>query len=340
MGKVKEYAQELDNKARHLPSFSWGDTRGLRETLLSIYKDLSFQGLPLEKYGYPPYDGDHDLIALTKGLIKSLTGIDYKYLIITPGCTSAVNIAIAAMKKPYTQYVATRNLYYPRYPSMIEHVNELKHLKGIEKAEPFDIILVDSPSNPLGEVGINNVTLSNDVIWDGAYHSPVYGIPFGVNSVPKAKAFCGSFSKFTGINGIRLGWLATDNIVIYNSAHEYAKGDFCGTSYPSQEIVKRILSDGDRLNTYYIKSKAMIDNNKCEILKLKNIFGQDDIPNFGMFAFFKTDDKMEKLFEKAGIEFTNGKDCGAMYQSVRINLGNSNEDTKEMVKRIINADKV
>jgi aspartate/methionine/tyrosine aminotransferase len=339
MGKVKEFMADLEGEDLEILDFGWGDTRGLRIKILSIYKDLKImQSMPLEEYGYPPYNGDTYLVSLLSNLTRYLTGHKYRNICITSGCTHAVNASIHVLGNSRTESVLTRKLYYPRYPTMIGLTPYTHKIWGTDRNKN-SIAIVDSPSNPLGLIGLDENLNTDKIIWDGAYHSPTYGVPFGINNVPEHKIFCGSLSKLTGINGIRIGWTATDDDILHEEIVKYVKNTTVGVSYPSQYIAKEILKDEDRLNLYFLQSRNLINMNKEEILKLKHIFGSDKIPNFGMFAFFKIDDKMEKLFQRAKVVFTSGRDCGADYDSVRINLTNTNEMTREMVKRILKADR-
>ncbi len=338
MGKMKLFRDGEDGETMETLQFGWGDTRGLRKKILSIYKNLNaMQMMPLESYGYPPYDGDPELVEKIRNLTKMLTGKNYKNICITSGCTHAVNASIHALADSRTDSVNTRKLYYPRYPTMIaltpyvHQTWDMFHTKSC-------IAIVDSPSNPLGLIGQDQELNTDRVIWDAAYHTPTYGMMFGISNV-KHRVYCGSLSKLTGINGIRLGWTATDEDDVHSRIQLYTKNSVCGVSYPSQYVAKEILKDEDRLLAYFLQSRQLIDMNREEVLKLKHIFGQDQISPFGMFAFFRTDDKMEELFKRAKVEFTPGSECGADFQAVRINLANPNEMTQEMVQRILKADR-
>jgi aspartate/methionine/tyrosine aminotransferase len=339
MGRMKEFRDEQEGETLEVLDFGWGDTRGLRKKILSIYRNLNImQTMPLESYGYPPLEGDLELVEMLRKLTNDLTGHTYKKICITSGCTNAVNASIYALANSKTKNVITRKIFYPQYPKMIG-LTSYTHKTWDTLNTKDCIAIVDSPSNPLGEITVDQELLTENIIWDAAYHSPTYGVSLGVNSVPNHKVFCGSLSKLTGINGIRLGWAATDDDALHDKIEEYVRYSVCGVSYPSQYVAKEILKDEANLSLYFIQSRKLIDMNREEVLKLKHIFGSDHIPNFGMFAFFRTDDKMEELFERAKVKFTSGSECGADYQSVRINLGNTNEMTQEMVNRILKADR-
>lgn len=321
--------------------FSWGDTRGIRKVILDVYKGLgAIQSMPLIDYGYPPYEGDPELVRLIRDLTKYLTKDDYKHIAITAGCTHAASAAFSALKSGGASAVATRSMYYPRYPMIIKEAG-LAHAYWDSRTPGYssqDIVVVESPSNPQGLVTIADFA-TKKVVWDAAYYTPTYGAVPGVNKVWDTKVYCGSLSKLTGINGIRVGWTATNDELVHNKIIDYIKSTVCGVSYPSQYVAKEILKNLESLEAFFFKSNLLISLNKEEVAKLRGIFGSDDIPLFGMFAFFEVDDAMLKLFDKAGVKFTSGADCGATNLSVRINLANSNEQTAEMVKRILKADR-
>jgi aspartate/methionine/tyrosine aminotransferase len=238
----------------------------------------------------------------------------------------------------------TRDLYYPRYPGIISSAHSLDH--KIPKHKNFlgnnDIMLIDSPSNPEGLTGIDLSDLStNKIIWDGAYHTPTYGVLPRTRAIKEAAIYCGSFGKLSGLNGIRLGWACTNDDQLYEHIINWDKVSSCGVSVLSQKMAEKILSDKIKLYQFYSSSKTMIEDNREEIVRLKGIFGSDKISNFGMFAFFQIDDKILNLFEKAQVRTTNGKDCGYNDgQAMRISLGNSNSLTKEMVDRILKVDSI
>ena len=150
----------------HKFDFALGDTRGIRQIML---KHAFFLHLapPWEQFGYPPNFGDKELVDLTTKLVKSLTGTDYKYVIITNGATQALNAFICAKKETKTHSVHTHNLYFFFYPDIIK-LHGLHHTpEETIAAKPYQISIVDTPSNPVGK--INNGGSINGTVWDAAY---------------------------------------------------------------------------------------------------------------------------------------------------------------------------
>jgi aspartate/methionine/tyrosine aminotransferase len=182
------------------------------------------------------------------------------------------------------------------------------------------------------------------VVWDAAYHSPTYcGIEKGgklvcPEIVPVHAAMVGSLNKLTDINGLRVGWLATDSCCIYDSAKYYVESDLCEVSGPSQEYATRILQRFD-LHAFYCESKRLLDNNREELQRLSYMFGGQPIFPYGMFSLFEVDDGIRSLFRRASVKFKDGDEIGDKERdSVRINLANSNEATRVMVEAILKAD--
>lgn len=322
---------------KNILKFGWGDTRGIREVLLSTY-DFNFKNIPLDSFGYPPYEGDPNLIGLIRDLTKDLTGKTFNRIAITNGCTQAVGLALDAIKTPFTNEVETRDLYYPRYPDIIKRSGML-HVRPKENLNISQAIsLIDSPSNPEGSIsGPKN--LHKHSVWDGAYHSPTYGLKLRGMSLVDADIYCGSMSKLSGMNGLRLGWVATDSDDHYTKIVNSLKVQTCGVSWPSQWLSSEILSNKELLEVFFTKSRALVEDNKNEVLKLRKIFGTDLVSDYGMFAFTESDEKIKNLFRSALVEFTDGSDCGADFDSMRLNLGNTRKDVVEMVKRILKEDK-
>lgn len=325
--------------------FSWGDTRGLREITLSRFFDFGKESAKIDWQkdgGYPTHEGNAELIAETKKLIKSLTGLDYKHILITAGATNALNSYLYARKNMTDNealWVRTHDLYYRMYPQIIRNQDAF-HIKSKElKPTQDDVWIVDSPTNPKGQIitGLPpGKTSEEGVVWDAAYHSPTY-YKSKVMTYPKHEVMVGSFSKFTSINGIRVGYLATNSDIIYDLAYKYITGDACGVNAIGQILITKFLQNVD-LEAFYRAGYLMLEDNRNELSKLSYLFDTNAIPNDGMFAFSQTDAGVLRLLQKASVKVSDGKDLGADYLSIRINLANSREKTSDMVKAVLKAD--
>jgi len=329
----------MDKQYKHL--FGWGDTRGLRALMTQENPFLLLLRPPIETFGYPPHAGNPELVSNAQAFIRALTGLDYQYLVITSGATQAINAAIHAMKETYTEYLACRKLYFPFYPGIANKNGLILKNDDALEYNKKAIRLIDSPANPTGAIHENeDGSIWNAItnIWDSCYHSPTYNIPNNC-SYPKHLAMVGSFAKISGINGIRIGWLATESKEVYDSAVRYVSYDTVGVSQADQWLANKMIKEVN-WSTYLDKSKRLIEDNKDEFMKLSRLFSDQPMPKVGMFYFAEVDQGLRDLFEKASVQFMDGRACGADYDSVRVNLANSREDTKKMVKEILKNDKI
>jgi aspartate/methionine/tyrosine aminotransferase len=286
---------------------------------------------------YPPHEGKHDLIEDVRRLIKLNTGKTFNHILITNGATHGICTALNTLKET-TGYkdVFFKKPHFAFYPGMVKAAGlDLTSYPDVDRA----IHLIDSPSNPLGEF---RSMPENDalVVWDAVYHTPTYthGIYMLGNYVLDANILVGSFSKLTGVNGVRVGFLATHSPILYQSAYEYVTHTLCGVDAGAQDFCHKFMTDVD-LDVFYEKSNKLIQNNKNELERIAYLFGQK-IPDYGMFAMFETDAKLLKLFEKSSVKFMSGESVGAGAEFVRINLAKTNIETKNMVKAILSKDKI
>lgn len=300
--------------------------------------------MPIDSFGYPKHEGEEELVILVRSLVRRLTGKNYEHILITQGCTHALNAYVAAQKEEKTVRVSTRKLYFPFYPGIAQN-HGLIHSPSNTPSKvnfPYDLEILDSPSNPEGVV--SSSFSDGRRVWDAAYYSPTYGVrTVGTREFctpyPPHEAMAGSLSKLTGINGIRIGWLATNDQGLYDRAARWATLDTCGISLPSQWLAKEILTSVD-MEAFWDKSKLVIDSNRTEVEKLSKIFGDQTIPDKGMFALFEVDSKLKELLDRSMVVTTPGQVCGDDRDSVRINLAHTNAATRAMVKTVLKNDKI
>jgi aspartate/methionine/tyrosine aminotransferase len=319
--------------------FGWGNTPGIREALLRVNPFLSISPSQIANLDYAPIEGYPELTILVRKLLRKLTGNNYEYITITQGCTHALNAYVHA-EKNNNEVLATRKLYFPWYPGVAAN-HGLTHKPGQLGDIRNAVQILDSPSNPEGEVG--SIPPYGRVVWDAAYYSPTYGVNIGLTGdlnthIPIHEAMAGSLGKFSGINGIKLGWLATNNFELYCKVSNYVSRDLCGTSGLSQLLACEILEKTD-LDEFWKVSRLVLDSNRTELQKLAYLFGDQKIPDKGMFALFEVDKKLRMVLDKACVVTTPGTLCGDDRNSVRINLANTNKATKSMVRAVLKVDR-
>ena len=320
---------------------SWGNAPAVREAFLST---LSYplglkQKLPME-LDYPPHEGMPELIEITKKVVKRQTGLDYKHVLLTNGATGGVTISLRFFRTIQKKYVITRpGPYFPIYPAMIESAG-LKHII-FEDNESLDVAngvaLIDIPSNPHGN--FFNKKLSIPVICDSVYGNKVYcekNIKF-----PDHQIMVGSYSKLLGLNGIRIGWIATNLFPVYAELKRLVTAEYCGIDVNSQVALIDLLKSLDDNGWDFFETTARynLDSNRTEWSKLEKYFNSVVSPN-GMFYYSSMDKKCKKLMEKAGIIWTLGSSTGTDDSFGRFNLGQDCKLVKEAVKTVIKLDRI
>lgn len=290
----------------------------------------------LMKMDYPVHEGDPELVEITRQVIKRQIGKDYKHVFITNGATGGVVIALRAYKLQGKEWCRTREApYYARYPGMVE-ASGLRRDPNIGYMDN-GVVLLDMPSNPQGLLTEHSTGFNYPVILDAVYYNNVYCRGF-VKDVPH-DVLVGSYSKLFGINGIRLGWLATNDDLLATRVATLVTAEYCGLSVPSTELLKMCW---ERLNWDYFEQMANIylNVNREEWSKLEKFFGGTPVSNIGMFYYGPMDAQCKKLMDKAGVHYTGSRFMGTWDDKHgRFNLGQKNTIVREAVKAVLKTDK-
>jgi aspartate/methionine/tyrosine aminotransferase len=318
---------------------AWGNSVAVREAFLNTYhgNPMVLAREELATYDYPTHEGDPALVEVTRQVIKRQTDQEYKHVFLTNGATGGVVIALRAYAQKGMEFCMTREApYYGRYPSMIAATG----LKQIEENPRYPInttvILLDLPSNPLGmisQIGPRGLA----TVIDGVYMNRVYSqIMYGL---PQHDAMVGSYSKLLGINGIRVGWLATNDDILAERFRDLVTAEYCGLSTASTDILLHTLQglNWDRFEQY---AKLKLDCNREEWVELERFFGGMPVPANGMFYYGPMDKKAQEIFEKAGIIWTKGSTMGTDDGFARFNLGQNNELIENAVKAVLKEDRI
>lgn len=322
---------------------AWGNSVAVREAFLKTYNQepLIFGPRDLMKFDYPTHCGDPELIEITRAVIKRQINKEYKHVFIVNGATGGCVIALRAYKEQGFVFCMTRKApYYIRYPKMVEATG-LKHITDKKDGweDELEVHLVDMPSNPLGLMtDIYPDYHESPVILDGVYLNQVYMNPLQVTTIPH-DVYVGSYSKLLGINGIRLGWLATNDDVLAIRLAELVTSEYCGLSTASQNILKSALKDF-RWNFFETYARFKMDLNREQWSKLEKYFGDTPVSNNGMFYYAPMDKKCQDLLLKAGVLWTKGSAMGTDDSFGRINLGQDGRLIENAVKAILKEDKV
>lgn len=286
-------------------------------------------------FDYPKHEGDPDLVELTKKVVKRQTGLDYRHLFLVNGATGGCVIALRAYKQMGFENCVTRKApYYIRYPKMIEATG-LQHIDE-DYWQSNAVCLLDLPSNPQSLM----TTVADDsvpTIIDGVYLSGVY-MPVLPPYLPVHKAMVGSYSKLLGINGIRVGWLATNDDLLAERFRQLVTSEYCGLSTASTELLKHCLVQFN-WERFEQSARMKLDCNREELSVLEKYLGDTPVPNAGMFWYAPMDEKAQKLFTKAGVTWTKGSTMGTSDEFARLNVGQDNELIAQAVEAILKADR-
>jgi aspartate/methionine/tyrosine aminotransferase len=316
---------------------SFGNAVAVRQAFLDVYHGnmIVFTSENLAKFDYPPYEGDPELTNITRKIIKRQTGHDYKHVILTNGATGGVVLALRSMAQRHFQFCTTRPApWYLRCPQMISAAGLIHEpeYKGSSQ-----VVLLDFPSNPLGlTTDLNRVSPHTPVILDGVYHSQVYSKL--ILPLPKHDVIVGSYSKLLGLNGIRIGWVATDDYYCYRDLLRLATGEYCGLSVASMEILNHVLWDFD-WDRFENLAQSRLDDNRTEFVKLERFLGTK-VSEIGMFYYGNVDAKVTALMEKAEIGYTSGIALGTSDKFGRLNMGQDRELIKNAVSDFLKADTI
>lgn len=319
-------------------NLGWGQSVAVREAFVKFCKTSTIiSPKDLMKYDYPAHEGSQALISITADVIMKTLGLSYKHIFITSGATGGCVIAMRAFRQSGYSHCLTRQApYYVRYPKMIEAAG-LIHTTNHLKERLNSVALVDLPSNPLGSMK-SPVVLGIPVILDAVYLNQVYMDPALVQYIPH-DVLVGSYSKLLGINGIRLGFIATNEDLLASKMSELITSEYCGLSMSSQDVLTDQLPGFD-WDQFFPYARFKLDLNREQFQKIEKFFGDTPVNPIGMFYYAPVDAKAKEILEKANVSYTPGSSMGTDDNFGRFNVGQDNRLVEEAIKAILKADKV
>lgn len=319
---------------------TWGDSVAIRENFLKNvqgfgeYNPVLF-GHDLANLNYPPFEGDPILIEHTRQVIKRQVNREYKHVILTNGAAGACAITLRAYQLQGKAIALTYEPpYFSLYPSIIKaaglthqtEVNGIDHLRAVH--------LVDSPSNPDGVIRDGDSDLL-PVIWDAVYGNRICA---RFNRTIPHDVLVGSYSKLTGLNGIRIGWIATNDTLLFERIKELVTAEYCGLSVPSILILNQVLPGYD-WESFEKGSLASLDQNRTEWQKLEKFFNYKPVADNGMFYYAAMDKHCQDLFNKAGVMWRPGSRMGTTDDFGRFNIGQSCDLIRQAVALVLKEDR-
>lgn len=319
-------------------NLGFGNSVAVREAFVKYCKTTTvITPQSLMKYDYPDHNGQQALISLTADVIKNTLGLAYKHIFITSGATGGCVLSLRAYKQlGYTHCFTRQPPYYIRYPKMIES-SGLEHTLNPLKNHSGTVALIDLPSNPLG-IMTSPSFIGLPVILDAVYLNQVYMNPISVNHIPH-DVLVGSYSKLLGINGIRLGYMATNDDQLAVKMSELVTAEYCGLSMASQDLLIDILPTFD-WHQFYPYARFKLDLNREQFQKIEKFFQDNPVNPIGMFYYGPMDQKCRDLMIKANVQYTPGSAMGTTDAFGRFNIGQDNRLVEEAVRAILKADRI
>jgi len=320
---------------------TWGESVCVRDAFLeTISGGPALFGLEeLHHLGYPKHEGDPDLVEITRQVIERQVGSSYTHVLLTNGAAGAVTLALRAYRqKGYEICHLNEPPFFPVYPSMVHSAGFESYSYGKMNADyRKKVRLIDSPSNPKNEVmEVIRPDIDTAIVWDAVYHNKVY-MKFDYKPI-EHDVLIGSYSKLTGLNGIRVGWLATNDDLLFERFRELITAEYCGISVPSTAILKKYLS---RFwwDSFEQNANFRLDFNREQWSKLEKYFGGQPVSPIGMFYYAPIDKACKKLMEKSHVLYMPGSSCGTTDDFARFNIGQDCRTVKKAVEAILRNDK-
>ena len=261
----------MENSTLGKLDLGFGNSVCVREAFLNTYSGsliVTTQDT-LSKFDYPPYTGNAELVKKTKNIVERQTGHRYKHVILTNGATGAINITLRTYNLMGYDTCVTRTApYYLRYPTMIaqaglNHIHETDHRTMLKT-----VALLDCPSNPLN-LNSEIAQPGTPTILDGVYLNNIY--TNGGITLPKHSVYVGSYSKLTGLNGLRIGFIGLDDDSMYERLKAQVMAQYCGLA-TAESLVAEQLLDGINWELFENRAKHALNCNREEFSKLERYF--------------------------------------------------------------------
>jgi aspartate/methionine/tyrosine aminotransferase len=292
--------------------------------------------------------------------------VDPGRIVITPGASGALLLALAAVAEPgntillsdpgypcnrnFVRFLEGQTKSVPVGPETAYQIT-LTHLQEHWDAQTVGVVLA-SPSNPTGttlsgaqlRAIVEFVQQRNAVIFmDEIYHGLVYAAALDTILQYTEQAFViNSFSKYFGMTGWRVGWLVAPEQYL-GAIDNFAQNVFLAAPTPSQHAALAAFSPE---NIAILEARRSEFQQRRDYLlpALRELGFKISAEPEGAFYLYCdcsafTHDSMqfvEDLLEQAGVALTPGMDFGEYHAKthVRVAYTTSMERLEEGVKRL------
>lgn len=319
---------------------SVGHATCVRQAFLNGREDIVFP-LSDRTLSYGPHEGNPQLIEITRQVIKRQVGYTYKHILLTNGATGGISLALRMYsQKGYNHIITKKPPYFSLYPEMIIRAG-LNHICSGNPSNYFGpVLLIDAPSNPLGDMLDINSHYPTPRIHDAVYYNKVY--TSGILQPIPCNVLVGSYSKLLGLNGLRTGWIATDDDGLYNRLKVLVTVEYAGLSTASEYVLLTLLRNRYEIfwEAFETRARNNLNDNRTEWSRLEKYFNGWKVSPNGMFHYSLLDSSCKKLLERSEITWTPGSQLGTDDNFGRFNLGASCQDIRKAVKEVLKQDKI
>ena len=265
--------------------------------------------LNFSRFKYGKVGGEDELKAKLRGYVKREFGhcVDEDCIMVTNGASEALDLVLRKVSlDPGRRRVLLTKPYYYSYPHLarINHMTpmytdaniDLEDVK--EKSGNCDVMIVNSPANPTGNVieksvlrGIQEITMDNGcvLISDEVYHSLSYGSehysPKGDNVVT-----INSFSKTYSLCGYRIGYVFCQNHGFMKDICEIKAHCSMNTNLLSQRVAVACLSVPKK---HVVKNRKIFRRRRDHIYRrVKELGFEVEKPQGAFYILPKVGDSM------------------------------------------------
>ena len=278
-----------------------------------------------------------DLITSTRKFYSLFDLETYNFSIVYGnGSTQVITAVLHTISKRLSRriVIAYKPPVYMLMHEFLSYCNWIEITFDLTR-DDIDVEVVIDPNNPSGERRYQESSASY-VIFDRAYHWPIY-----IDSLDPISRGCNhitvyTISKLLGMGGLRLGWaFINDN----NLAQEVQRSLFvigiCPNSFgmeASKVVFNRFIDDPNLVDQYNNELRDMIEQRRNALQKCSQFIVTN---TSGPYAWIKSRGNIaQNLYQKYGIKVCDGIHFGFSHQYARWSLICSEDDFNSALNRL------
>lgn len=247
------------------------------------------------------------------------SNIKGKHIVIGNGATQVLTATIACLEK---NSVFAGSPFFLRFPNISELAQTHWYNDPFEKEK---IEIITNPNNPDGKVTNQSRHTS---IYDLSYNWKQYGRQSFYNE----DIMIYSLAKATGHASTRIGWGIFKSKELADKITKWIEINTAGVSVEAQCKAEGIINNQlEGYKTIFRYGQNILINRWNSILKLKVPF--EIHSSNGMFLWIRMQN-IKSYLSKKKIKYIEGSQFGSTDDYGRINIGCSEEEFNEFIKRI------